>query len=109
MSFFDQNNQREIYRLLKIDHSIDEINKRIFAEDNRHFFHVKEKYKDKQKGLALKDNARIQKFLEVNKDKPKQVDGPLPKKQEKRPLPKMDEITIDDKYFGNLKKRIKLL
>jgi len=110
MSFFDQNTQREIYRRLKIDHSIEEINKRLFVEDNRHFFQVKERYKDKQKGLALKDNARIQKFLEVNKDKPKNNANPVgPKKPEKRIMPRMEEIAVDDKSSDYLKKRIKLL
>jgi hypothetical protein len=59
--------------------------------------------------LALKDNTRIHKFLEVNKEKGKAEANDPTKKQPKRPLPKLDEVTVDDKAFGYLKKRIKLL
>ena len=55
-----------MYRLLKIDHSIDELNKRMFLDDNKEWFFSKETFREKQVRLALRDNARIGKFCEPN-------------------------------------------
>jgi hypothetical protein len=79
MSFFDQGKQRDIYKLLGIDHSIEEINKRIYYEDNKDLYYIKPTNKEKQIGLALRGNARISKFTEVNKKNKKKVEKKIPK------------------------------
>ena len=110
MSFFDQQKQQEIYRLLKIDHSIEEINKRLFYEENRQFFFMKEKYKDKQKGLALRDNARINKFVEVNKKKPQEDKIKHPAKPDKRIPVNLNDADLQDLVLTqHVKKKINLI
>ena len=65
-SFLDPLVQKENYLKIGIDKSVAEINQILFWEQNKHFFEMKDKYKEKPKGVKLKNNQKMDIFLKTS-------------------------------------------
>ena len=64
-AFLNPEIQHENYKKIGIDKSVVEINQTLFWEQNKNFYEMKEKYKTKKKGIQLKDNHKLDKFVKT--------------------------------------------
>jgi hypothetical protein len=109
VSFFEKEKQKNIYELLKVDYSTEEVNKRLFYEDNKQFFDMKEKYKGREKGLSLRENTQTLNEVSEKTKPAEEKQSHIVKSEKRAPINLSDADLQDMVLTQHLKKRINLI